>query len=265
MCRLLAYLGEPIGLGRLVAQPAHSLLRQSWLARELVEATVNADGWGAGIFLPGDPRPCVYTSTSPIWADPNLSHLGRALGSHSMVAAVRSATDSLSVAHANTQPFSTEGLLFVHNGFVQPFRTALKKKVYEHLSDETFSGISGVTDSEHLFALILEGAGGSLEPEALLSAGTNAIRLLSTWAVRAGGKGHFSLVLATSDALVAFRSSTGPTPPSLYLLPEPGPLTDGIVIASEPLDEDPRWQSIEPETAVVARKGHPPERVRLAP
>src|SRR5690606_16026892 len=78
MCRLLGYLGESVPLGALVSAPAHSLLRQSWQARELVSATVNADGWGAGLYVEGDPAPCLYASTLPIWADANLPHLGRA-------------------------------------------------------------------------------------------------------------------------------------------------------------------------------------------
>lgn len=259
MCRLLAYLGEPTPLGALISDPPHSLLKQSWLAKELVDAKVNADGWGAGVFLPGDSAPCVYVSTQPIWADVNRTHLGRALVSDSLVAAVRSATDPLSVAPANTQPFATEGLLFVHNGYVGGFRS-LRRRVLGALSEETLGGMKGVTDSEHLFALILEALGPRRDAGALLQAGARAIGQMSAWCREAGSEGHFSVVLSTQESMVAFRSSTGPTPPSLYLFESPSGST---IISSEPLDGDPGWQPIPPGGAVVARLGAPPERVAI--
>src|SRR5262245_9567145 len=166
MCRLLAYLGEPLPLGALVLAPPHSLLKQSWKARELQRATVNADGWGAGLFVDGEAEPCLYASTLPIWADANAAHLGRALRSGAMVAAVRSATDPLSVAPANTQPFAADGVLFVHNGFVEHFRNVVRRRLCGVLSDERYAAIAGTTDSEHLFALILEELGPSRDPDA---------------------------------------------------------------------------------------------------
>jgi len=44
---MLGYLGAPAALGELVEEPPHSLVVQSWAARELVGAVVSADGWGA--------------------------------------------------------------------------------------------------------------------------------------------------------------------------------------------------------------------------
>lgn len=262
MCRLLGYLGEELPLGRLVSAPAHSLLKQSWQARELVSATVNADGWGAGVFVPDEVEPCLYASTLPIWADANASHLGRALRSGSLVAAVRSATDPLSVAHANTQPFAAPGLLFVHNGFIERFRATVRRRLCGALSDQRFAAIAGTTDSEHLFALILEGLGAERSAEAVLRAGAAAVRQASSWAVEAGAKAHFAVVLSTPDALVAIRTATEPEPPSLYLLRR-GSLAPGVIVASEPLDEDRGWERIPAGSAVIARRGAGAELVAL--
>ena len=44
MCRHLAYLGRPVPLRELLADPPHSLLRQSWAPRRQRHGTVNADG-----------------------------------------------------------------------------------------------------------------------------------------------------------------------------------------------------------------------------
>lgn len=260
MCRLLAWLGEPRALGALALEPPHSLFKQSWLARELVEAKVNADGWGAGLFLPGDSAPCVYVSTQPIWADVNAPHLGRALVSHSLVAAVRSATDPATVAPANTQPFAADGLLFVHNGYVQNFRS-LRRRVVGALSDENLARLGGVTDSEHLFALVLEFLGPRRGIQDLLSAGARGIGQMASWAREAGGQAHFSLVLSTPEAMVAFRTSTGPTPPSLYVRADPG--SGGTLVASEPLDEDPGWRTLPAGSAVIVERGGPPETVPI--
>ena len=267
MCRMLGYLGDPASLGSLVAAPPHSLVRQSWAARELVSATVNADGWGAGVYVEGDPAPCIYASTLPVWADANLPHLGRALRSTCVLAAVRSATDPLTVAHANTQPFGAGPLLFLHNGFVQGFRSHVRRRLCGALSDQRFAGIAGTTDSEHLFALVLEeldrrgGPGGG--PEPLLDAAAAAVRKMIGWAREAHAQAHFAVILADGASLVALRVATEPEPPSLYVLPEPGAIAPGVIVASERLDEDPRWQRIPAGHGVIAKRGEVPRTVAL--
>jgi len=266
MCRLLGYLGKSVPLGALVSAPAHSLLLQSWKARELVSATVNADGWGAGLWVEGDPVPCLYASTLPIWADANLPHLGRALRSGCQLAAVRSATDPLTVAHANTQPFAAGPLAFVHNGYVGRFREAVRRRLCAALSDDRFAGIRGTTDSEHLFALILDELdrrGGPAGPEVLFEAAAAAVARVGAWAVEAGGQAHFALVIADGGSLVAIRTATAAEPPSLYLLPEPGPIAPGVIVASEPLDGDPRWQRIPASHGVIVSRGAAPRVVAL--
>jgi len=47
MCRLVAYLGEPIFLDTLVCAPQHSLVQQSLHAEEAKTVT-NGDGFGVG-------------------------------------------------------------------------------------------------------------------------------------------------------------------------------------------------------------------------
>ena len=51
MCRLLAYLGEPIPLEELIFKPEHSLVVQSYQPKELEFALLNADGFEAVIAL----------------------------------------------------------------------------------------------------------------------------------------------------------------------------------------------------------------------
>ena len=54
MCRLLAYLGEPIPLEELIFKPEHSLVVQSYQPKELEFALLNADGFGLGWHHPDD-------------------------------------------------------------------------------------------------------------------------------------------------------------------------------------------------------------------
>jgi glutamine amidotransferase len=48
MCRHLAYLGPPVPLGRLLLDPPHGLLHQSWAPRRQRNGALNADGFGVG-------------------------------------------------------------------------------------------------------------------------------------------------------------------------------------------------------------------------
>jgi glutamine amidotransferase len=256
MCRLAGYLGEPVRLQALVEDPPHGLLRQSWAAREM-QAVVNADGWGAGFYLPGEAAPCVYTSTGPIWSDPNRAHLGRAITSGTFLAAVRSATDPLSVSSANTQPFASGRHLFLHNGFVEGFRGAVARRLQESLGPAAFAAISGTTDSAHLFALLLDdldrhGAG----PGSLQRALTAVIDRTFALARASGVRAFLALLASDGERLVAARAATHGDAPSLYVLPGPAGPFPGTVVASEPLDGTPGWRPVEEgQVLVVERAG----------
>ncbi|MFB3089839.1 MAG: class II glutamine amidotransferase, partial [Gammaproteobacteria bacterium] len=68
MCRLAAYIGPEISLGRFLMEPSHSLLRQSWEPKEMDEAVLNADGFGFG-WVNQSNKAAIYTNTYPIWSD----------------------------------------------------------------------------------------------------------------------------------------------------------------------------------------------------
>ncbi|HBE92200.1 MAG TPA: hypothetical protein DDW55_06595, partial [Gammaproteobacteria bacterium] len=62
MCRLAAYLGPELRLEKLLIEPEHSLVKQSWAPREMLEAKLNADGYGYGWYDPeGNPLRYRYT------------------------------------------------------------------------------------------------------------------------------------------------------------------------------------------------------------
>lgn len=245
MCRIAAYIGTPCLLGDILTAPAHSLHRQSWDAREMKSATVNADGWGAA-WLDRDARPAVYREILPIWADVNVDSLCRSLTSPLWLANVRSATPGLGTDHANTQPFCDDALLFTHNGFIDGFAHTLRARLRAELDPAIESAIVGNTDSEYLFALIRQQRG-DLAARVRRSLAWIRAQLADTPDVRA----LLTLIVSDGRTLVATRAAVNGDPPSLYLHPN---WQGGVVVASEAFDGDPGWRAIEPEGLIVVNK-----------
>jgi len=242
MCRIAAYRGPRITLGEFLTQPAHSLARQSWDAREMASATVNADGWGAGWYA-ADGQPAIYRHTLPIWADGNVDALSRSLNADLWLANVRSATSGLGTDHANTQPFAGDGLMFLHNGFIADFARSARVDMRRRIRPDIEADIQGNTDSEYLFAL-LRSQVGSLQER--LSATLEIVsQLLSALE---HGKALLNMIVTDGHDIAYVRSAFGADAPSLY---RHDSWHGGVCIASEAFDDDPRWQPIEPHTPIT--------------
>ena len=244
MCRLAAYLGEPVVAAEWLLRPEHSLYRQSWQPRELRHASVNADGWGLGWFDAGG-RPRHYRSVAPIWADPNLNDMAEAIESALWLGFVRSATEGFGNAVENAQPFRDEHCLFLHNGFVADFPRSLQRAVVAALDDAHLALLRGRTDSEYLFAL----ASQFLQQEDDVVA---ALAALADW-VRGhlAGRALLNLVLARRGELAALRLGLGEPAPSLYFLADSDRLAPGAtLLASEPLEAGAPWQAV-PESHIL--------------
>src|SRR3954462_11518982 len=163
MCRIAAYLGEDqILLSSLVLDPEHSLLVQSYAPREMMSGVVNADGFGAGWYAPEvDDEPAVYRSNAPIWADRSFASIASKVRSATVFAAVRSATPGLPAEESGVPPFASGPYLFAHNGAIKNFRATAMRPLRDALSDPSYSAPLGVTDSETIFALLLDRLRGS--------------------------------------------------------------------------------------------------------
>ncbi len=263
MCRMLGYLGQPATLASLVQAPTHSLEKQSYEPR-LQSAVVNADGWGAGWYLEEDSEACLYRSTAPIWADVNCAHICRAVRSRCMLAAVRSSTDPLSLSHANTQPFSAGRICFVHNGFIRAFDRKVARRLRESLSDEQHERLRGSTDSEHVFALLLDEYARESSATRLSGAVLRTIARVKELSRDADTQALLTLIVSDGEQLVAARSAFGEQAPSLFVLHGADAPWPGTVVASEPLDDNASWAEVPPEALLIVEPGAPPREVPLS-
>ncbi|MBD2652756.1 ergothioneine biosynthesis protein EgtC [Synechocystis sp. FACHB-383] len=262
MCRLLGYLGQPLRPEQLIYRPEHSLIVQSYQPQEMTAGLLNADGFGLGWFDQGhQPSPYLYKNVLPIWSDINLPHLSRYIQSSCFVSYVRSATPPLAVDLTNCQPFTEEGLLFVHNGFINNFRTTLYRPLRNLLSDASYQFIHGTTDSEHIFALILDnlrrsrqasqGDGDGAKKTSLGEALEASLLTLAELARQHNTYFSANILLADGQRIVACRYASRQPEPSLYWLADSERCPGGVIVASEPLFTDPQWQACPPQSILA--------------
>lgn len=242
MCRLLGYLGPPISLDYLLYKPEHSLVVQSYQPRQMTSGVVNADGFGVGWYhAQRSTAPFTYRSTLPIWNDLNLPSLSRYVESGCILANVRSATAGQAVDLSNCQPFGQEQILFLHNGFIENFRQTLYRPMRERLTDAIYQSIQGSTDSEHIFALLMQELQNT--PDVLLEKALyRTLTILADLAQVYNVGVSANLILSDGKRLIASRfasrgnPSATPLPaPSLYWLQDHPLFPDAVLIASEPI------------------------------
>ncbi|KAJ6013655.1 hypothetical protein N7540_008246 [Penicillium herquei] len=159
MCRFLIYKGRnEIRLSKLVTEPSHSILTQSYDSRLRLDnrRPVNGDGFGVGFYTDPKlgPEPCIFTSTLPAWNCENLERLASKTCSNLIFAHVRATTEG-ALADNNCHPFQHQTLMWMHNGAVGAWNN-IKRTLASSLSDKWFLGVKGGTDSEWSFALFLD-------------------------------------------------------------------------------------------------------------
>jgi ergothioneine biosynthesis protein EgtC len=252
MCRLLAYLGAPIQLERLLYDPQHSLVVQSYQPKEMTGGLLNADGFGVGWYgaTPAE-LPYSYRHTLPIWNDVNLPPLSRYIRSHCIVANVRSATPGLAVDLSNCQPFQHRSLSVIHNGYIDRFRKTLFRPIRNQLSDLAYEAIRGTTDSEHMFGLLIDAYEATQD---LALALQRMIRTMLDLATEYQTDFSANFIVTDGQVIVAARYANRDPVPSLYWLrPSPADnLPDSILIASEPFFEG-NWQPFVPRSMLVVK------------
>jgi glutamine amidotransferase len=208
MCRHLGWLGGEVTLSSLVLDPPHGLRVQSYAPRRQKHAMMNADGWGVGFFDAATPRR--WRSTTPLWGESSFASVAPALRSHCVVASVRSATVGMPIEASATAPFTDGDWLLAHNGIVD--RGVLPAT----------ASAEPVCDSAILAALIFERG---------LDALGDTIAAIGA----ADRKARLNILAANGSRLLA--TTWGDTLSILHR-------DDGVVLASEPYDDDAHWEDV---------------------
>lgn len=237
MCRHLAFLGPPTSLAALLLTPEHGLLTQSWAPRHQRHGTVNADGFGAGWYAPGDPAPARYRRAVPMWTDASFADVARVTTSTAVLAAVRSATAGTVPDEAAAAPYTAGRWLFSHNGRVDGWPDAVAD-LAAGLPPARLLSLEARVDSALLWAMVLE----------RLTAGQPAAEALTGVVadVRAHTTGRFNLLLTDGTEIAA--TADGDT--LFWRVDE-----TGTVVASEPSDDSAGWQPVPDRSVLTATAG----------
>ena len=154
MCRFIAYLGKPIMAEELLLKPVNSLVHQSFSAGEMAEI-LNGDGFGIGWYAHSiSDRPGLFRAITPAWSNTNLLYNAPLIRTNCLFAHIRAASEG-GITEDNTHPFRYERFLMMHNGGIPQFQR-IRRKLLALLDDEVFAWIKGQTDSEHIFALLMQ-------------------------------------------------------------------------------------------------------------
>jgi predicted glutamine amidotransferase len=205
------------------------------------------DGTGLGWFGE-DGRPRVRKQPLAAFQDAAFAREAHEISSRTFVAHIRFASTG-ALQTRNTHPFEQAGRLLAHNGVLEDL-----PRLDAHLGSAR-ELVAGDTDSERLFALItreIEARGGDI------AAGIEAA---CGWVAENLPVLAINLTLATAEGVWALRY---PETHELHLLERPpgeplehdsshgtrvrseqGAHLPLVVIASEPLDRDPRWRALE--------------------
>lgn len=243
MCRMVGYLGGPeASLSSVVLEREHSLLVQSYAPREMMSGVVNADGFGVGWYVPEDDEPAVYRSNASLWSDRSFAGIAPKIRARTIFAAVRSATAGLPVEESGVPPFSSGPFMFMHNGAIANFRQTAMRTLRDSLSDEAYSGLLGVTDSETIFAGLLDLL--AEDPTDLAGATRETIHHVTGVCDRLGVRARLNLAITDGAAMVFTRYSTVGPGNSLYFIEDSGAFSGAVVVASEQLDTDSCWREV---------------------
>jgi len=217
MCRFIAYLGKPIMADELLLKPANSLVHQSYSAGEMPEI-LNGDGFGIGWYVHSiSDRPGLFRSITPAWSNTNLYHNAPLIRTNCLFAHIRAATVG-APTEDNTHPFSFDRFLMMHNGSIPQFQR-IKRKLLALLDDEVYLWIKGQTDSEHVFALLMQhilemrGSGPRLTEDQIKQCFQKTFDVIQQLKVEAGTGdevSNFNLMVTNGRRIFGTRYSSNP-------------------------------------------------------
>ncbi|OBA57494.1 class II glutamine amidotransferase [Mycobacterium sp. 1100029.7] len=213
----------------------------------------NPDGTGLGLFDAGG-QPQLYKEPIAAWQDADFATEAHRTTGTTFIAHVRYATTGALDVH-NTHPFLQDGRIFAHNGVLEGL-DVLDARLREVGTDDL---VLGETDSERVFALItasIRAAGGDVAAgitDAMTWLAANvpiyAVNvLLSTatdmWALRYPETHQLCLLDRRGDAATdpEFDLRTK----RIHAQSDALCARPSVVLATEPMNDDPRWRLLHP-------------------
>jgi glutamine amidotransferase len=237
MCRHLGYVGPLKTVSEVVTGQQHSLLTQSYAPADMRRGgTVNADGFGVAWSTP-DGVMTSYRNAMPMWTDPAITDVLAQVTSTCVLGAVRSATVGMPIVRTANAPFVDGRFAFSHNGVVAGWPASMAD-LAARLPIEDLLTIEAPTDSAAVWAL-LKGALRTHDPE-------QALRTVIAEVDAAAPNSRLNFLLGDGEALYATAVYH-----SLSVYSD----DECVIVASEPLDSRPGWQSVPDRSFVTARIG----------
>jgi len=234
MCRHLCFLGsQPILLRELLFDAPHSLSRQAFAPCDMRGGgAVNADGFGAGWYAGTGPA-VRYRRAGPIWQDTGFVELAANISATTLLAAVRNATAGMPITETAAAPFTDGHWLFSLNGRIEGWPDSVAAMAGT-LPTRSLLTMDAPTDAALLWALLRHRLAGAADPAAVLA------ELVAEVLDAAPGS---RLNLLLTDGRQAYATTVTH---ALSVRRDP------TLIASEPLDDDPAWQSVPDGRLVTA-------------
>jgi len=269
----MAYKGTPIVIDDLLYKPKNSLITQSINAKE-IEEPLNGDGFGIGWYAPEiNNEPVTFVSVNPAWNNRNLRNLAPKIKTNCLLAHVRAATVG-DVSESNCHPFQYKDFLMAHNGGVEEFGK-IKRHLREPLSNELYNWIKGQTDSEHLFAYLLNHLFNNhktVTPEAVVDSFEHMFRdvkkLMAKYEIKE--EAYMNMAFTNGEFVVASRYVSDPKQEALTLYHSEGsrfvvengitrlvaPKDDdgAVLVVSEKLSDDKDWTMIPANHFVIVEQ-----------
>lgn len=256
MCRLFAlHSDQPVTADFWLLDAPYSLLSQS---------RFNADGTGLG-WIGADGTPQIAKRPVAAYESERFGQVATEIRSRSMIAHVRLSSGA---GHCpeNTHPFLQDGIVSAHNGVLE-VTDGMRERVRALGADHH---VAGSTDSEWMAALVtgeVAANGGNLRDgvvEALSWIIAN-VPVYSVNLLAMQGEEMVAVRLpATNELWVLERAASGATSRgvleqssnSLRARSEDLAGTRTVVVASEPMDDDPGWRLLDSgELLVLAADG----------
>ncbi|MFD6162451.1 class II glutamine amidotransferase [Nocardia sp. NPDC060256] len=280
MCRHLGYLGPTVSVGEMLTAGTHSLRTQAWAPRDMRGGgTINADGFGVAWWRAVEPTDTQlpsatgeppggaatastaiasrYRNSAPIWTDPAVEEVLTQLHSTAVLGSIRSATVGMPVERAACAPFTSAQWAFSHNGSVPNWRNVITAASSDLDNAATRFGATRLfetiqlleaespTDAATLWVLLRQLLT-AVSLDGFVDSPGTALALLASGVLKHAPAARLNFLLGDGETLWATTVHH-----ALSAL-----VTDTFaVLASEPYDDDPNWQSIPDRSLVVARPG----------